>query len=37
MGNFGPIVAQNYANLYLRIYPKDFFQTLQHNGAQISK
>ena len=28
MGNFGMIVAQNYASLHLKIYSKDFFQTL---------
>ena len=25
MGNFGPIVGQNYASLYLKIHCKEFF------------
>lgn len=33
-GNFGLILAQNYASLYLRICYKDFFQTLLHDRAQ---
>ena len=32
MHNFGLIMAQYYAGLYVRIHAKDFFQTLQHNG-----
>ena len=30
MGNFGLIVAQNYASLSLRIHSKDFFQRLEY-------
>ena len=25
MSNYGPIVAQSYTNLYLKIHPNDFF------------
>ena len=34
MGNFGLIVAKNYASLYFRICTKDFFQTLHYDRAQ---
>ena len=34
IGNFGPIVAQPYARLYLRIHTKDFFQTLKYVRLQ---
>lgn len=30
LGNSVPIVALNYGTLHLRIYFKDYFQTLQH-------
>lgn len=35
MGNFGPIVVQNYASQYLRMCSKDFFQFLQHDKARL--
>ena len=35
MGNFGPIVVQNYASLYLMMCSKDFFQFLQHDKARL--
>ena len=34
MGNYGPIVAQSYTNVSLRIHPNDFFQTLQYDRPQ---
>lgn len=34
MGNFGLVVTQNYAVLYLRIGTKDFLQILQHDRRQ---
>ena len=34
MGNFGLIVAQHYISLYLRIFSKDNFETLQHDREQ---
>ena len=34
MSNFAPIVAQDYGSLYLRVYSKDFFQTLQNDKVQ---
>ena len=34
MGNFGPIVAEFYASLYLKICSRDFSQTLQDDKAQ---
>ena len=34
MGNFGSIVAQNYASFFHRIRMKDLFETLQHDRLQ---
>ena len=34
MGNFGLIVVQIYASLYLRICAKHFSQALQHGRAE---
>ena len=33
--NFGPIFAQNYSSLYLRIHSKGFSQTQEHDRAQL--
>ena len=34
MGNFGPIVVQNYTSLHTRISSEDSFQTLQDRRGQ---
>ena len=35
MDNFGPAVAQDHANLYLKIHYKVFFKTLEHDSRQF--